>query len=124
MEIAREVVTGWRRDAEIDLLRDMNRVVGEQLGRLLIGRGPGDDLDSILRMIDVSKGATLSRCMPKLALLTPEYVIAKRRALALAREVVAAHAAAPPPAAPRDLVDAFVHAVATEPEEFAESEIT
>ena len=65
----------------------------EQLGVLLIGRGPGDALDDIATTVRFSLNCTLIHKWPGMLMRLPLYRRAKARMLGFGREVLAAHAA-------------------------------
>lgn len=107
---AAAMARSFRAGQRLNVSQIMHRLVGEQMGLTLLSRPLGPLLDQAMHFARVSVGAGLG-AYPSVALRLPSYRRAKRRVMALMRDIVAAHRRDPPGAhRSPDLVDLLLGA--------------
>jgi cytochrome P450 len=119
--IADEVLLTWSAGDEVELVPALERIVGEQLGRLLVNRSPGDDLPTISKYLHTLVATALFRTRPPSALAEPQFVSARDRVFALADEIIAEHHTAN--GRQPDLLDDTLTAVGQDPVEFTAADV-
>jgi len=104
VEIARRVLAGCR-PGTVRLVPLCRQIVTEQLGALLLGRGPGEYLDDIVMVVRFALNARFTQQWPAQMLLLPKYQRARRRFLEFGREILSGRnmPAGPLPALLEDL---------------------
>jgi cytochrome P450 len=121
--VTRRYTEGLQPGQRVPLLGLIQRIVSEQLGELLAGRGPGLYLEDVRLAIRYTLNALVLKQWPRLVLATPAYRRARARVYELARALVAERRARPAPEEPEDLIDALVAARAGNPAWFGEDDL-
>jgi cytochrome P450 len=104
---ANDIVRRWQPGNRLHVLPAMHRLVGEQLGAALTNHALGNRLPDAVTFARFSVGPGLG-AYPRFMARFPNYLLAKRRMLALMREIIAEHRRVPPgsPGSPSTLRDA------------------
>jgi cytochrome P450 len=117
IEITREF-SRWQPGESIAVRPGMQRVIAEQLGRLLVGFGPGEYLQDLVTYLDTAIMTSLDRGRD-LQDWTPESAAAlqraKERTYELARAIVQAHLEHPMPNGKPDMIDEALAETAKNP---------
>ena len=98
--------------ATVPVVALVRRAVTEQIGVFLTNRAPGEYFDDVVTFVRTALNVTVLHRWPRLMLHRPRYLRAKRRALALGAEVLAAHREHPAPGGEPDLIDDLLAASA------------
>jgi cytochrome P450 len=101
----------------------VRRLITEQLGRLLVKRGPGEKLVDFLAYFHTAVDSELLGIAPQSDLEQPAFIAARQRVLELAQEIIDVHRAQPPDERGRDVVDDIFNAVEQSPDLLAERDI-
>ncbi|MBW8484298.1 cytochrome P450 [Actinomadura parmotrematis] len=112
-----EQVLGWRPGERTAVVPAIQRVVSEQLGRLLIGHPAGGYLDDLVIFVRTTKVATLLRTEAAAALSDPAYIRARDRVFELGHKAIQARRAIPADAWPDDLLTDLLTAYALGPDD-------
>lgn len=121
--ITREVLQSWRPGQTIAVVPWMRRLITEQLGRLLVNRGPGEKLVDILCYFQMATESALLGIAPRSDLEQATFIAARQRVLELAQEIIAVHRAQPADERRRDVVDDIFSAIEQSPDLLAERDI-
>ena len=107
---AERVARSWQAGQRVRLPEVAHRIVGEQVGLAMANRPLGEHLRDAITFARVSIGAGLG-AYPAFARLSPRYLVAKARMLALMKEIVVEHRRQPPGSGREpDLVDLLLGA--------------
>jgi cytochrome P450 len=119
IEITREF-SQWPPDEPFAVRPSMQRIVAEQLGRLLLGFGPGEYLPDLVTYLDTA--IMTSTIGGKRQDWTPEaaaaFQRAKERTRELGRAIVQAHLEHPLPTGKPDMIDEALAEAANQPGEY------
>ncbi len=91
IELAGDTLDTWRPGARLDLMRDLRRMVVDQLGFALGRRAAGAMVDDLTTMVGTLLRVTVARSHPRLALWSPSYRRARARVFDLVRDAVDGH---------------------------------
>lgn len=86
-QIARRVLATYR-PGSVKLVPLCRHIVTEQLGALILGRGPGDYLDDIALVVRFALNTRFTQQWPTQLLLLPRYQRAKKRFLEFGRDIL------------------------------------
>lgn len=100
IEICERWLRSYPAGQPVPLVKMMQQIVTDQLGSLLVGRGPADTLDDTILMVRYSLNSALIHQWPMAMLRLPWYRRAKDRVLGFGRGCLAAHAAGEPMRSP------------------------
>jgi cytochrome P450 len=124
VSVVREALADWRPGESRAVTPAMERIITEQLGRIVVGHGPGEYLPAMITFVRLALMARVTRQRPRVVLYTPRYRRAKRRAMALGQAVIDEHRANPPgDGREPDLIDDLLAASAADPELMPESDL-
>jgi cytochrome P450 len=102
---AEQAIRDWRPGSRVAVVTDIQRMVSEQLGQVLIGYSPADYVTELVTFVRTTKITMLLQTHDYSALATPEYAHARDRAFELGRKALAARLCLPPEQRPGDLLD-------------------
>jgi cytochrome P450 len=105
VHFADRVLDEWHPGAKPRLLRDLRRIVIDQLGYSVGGRPAGHLVDELWCMLDTILRVTAVRASPRIALLRPRYRRARRRVQEFVTSTIEAHRLSPPGERPADHID-------------------
>lgn len=120
--LTRTLLADWQPGAAFVIVPTMQRLIGEQIGRLLLGSGPGDYFPDFVLFMRTLLNAVLGQ-WPKISLRLPPYRRAKARVMQLAADMLASHRAQPKSADEGDLIDYLLAASADNPDLLSEPEL-
>lgn len=120
--ITRAHVAGWQPGTVFVTFPTMQRLIAEQIGQLLLGRGPGDTFPDFVFFMRALLNAVLGQ-WPKVSLQLPRYRRAKARVIELAAQMLAAHRAQPQMGDDGDLIDYLLAAAKDNPDLLSEPEL-
>ncbi|MBK6433257.1 cytochrome P450 [Candidatus Amarolinea dominans] len=112
--LTRTLLADWQPGATFVVFPTIQRLIGEQIGRLLLGSGPGDYFPDFVLFMRTLLNAVLGQ-WPKISLRLPPYRRAKARVMQLAADMLASHRAQPKSADDGDLIDYLLAASADNP---------
>lgn len=121
--ITQDVLQEWRPGQTIAVVPWMRRLIAEQLGRLLVNRGPGEKLMDILFYFQTAVASALLGTAPQSDLEQTAFIEARKHVLELAQEIIDAHRARSADERKRDVVDDIFVAVEQSPDMLAERDI-
>ena len=120
--VTRAQVVDWQPGASFVLFPTLQRLIAEQIGALLLGRGPGDYFPDFVFFMRTLLNAVLGQ-WPKASLKLPRYRQAKARVMDLAAQMLAAHRAQPQAGDDGDLIDYLLAAAQENPDLLSEPEL-
>lgn len=125
IKITQDYVRKWPAGQRVAVVPEMQRIVTEQLGLILIGRPPGDDFDDIWVFLNTVMRAAVLGMWPKISLLMPGYRNAKKRIFELARRILEEHRLNPPSGTgrPADLIDDIIASLGPDGEPYSEESL-
>ena len=119
VEITLEWTRDWRPGSHIAVHANMRRLVGEQLGRLLLGVSPGDYLDDFITYLNTTIVNTLKvGNQSRYRFDSPAYQRAAERVNEFGRFAYEAHLHHPEPNGKPDMIDDAMRATAQYPEAY------
>lgn len=122
VEITRSTVNQWPQKEPLPVFPTMQRLVSEQIGRLLLGSGPDDYFDDFVVFMRTLLNAVLGQ-RPKISLRMPGYRHSKERVMALAQNLLEEHRHNPQAAEDPDLIDYLLAAEAENRDLLSEAEM-
>lgn len=108
VDIEKNVLNGFQVGTPVSALHLFRRIVTEQLGRALANCEPGDNLEHFIVLFRVAHKVHVTKQMPAFMLKLPSYQRAKRHALKMGHEILAAHRTKTPDK--KDLIDDILDA--------------
>ncbi|MEU8268155.1 cytochrome P450 [Sphaerisporangium sp. NPDC049002] len=103
--MAEAVTARWEPGQRVPAVREIQRIVGEQLGRSLIGFSPADYVDDLVTFVRTTKLTMLLRTGAAEMLADPAYERARNRVFEIGYRAINARLAIPPDERPGDLLD-------------------
>ncbi len=122
VDLARQYTQPWQAGSQFVVFPTMQRMIAEQIGTMLLGKGPGEIFPDFVVFMQTLLNAVLGQ-WPQFMLKMPRYQRAKARVMALAADMLARHRSAETPPADPDLVDYLLNASKENPDIFTESEL-
>jgi cytochrome P450 len=95
----------WQSGTRLAVVADIQRMVSEQLGQVLIGYSPAEYVPELVTFVRTTKITMLLQTHDYSALATPEYAHARDRVFELGQRAIAARLGIPPAQRPGDLLD-------------------
>lgn len=124
VEIARQLMQSWQPGQNIAVVSSMQRIVAEQLSRLLVHYSPGDYVEDFVTFLYTAIIATLDKSQHESALANPAYQKARERVKELGRAIIAAHRDdSQSHTHEPDLMDEVLAAATKDPGEFADGDL-
>lgn len=120
--ITRLVTAVWQPGQSFVVFPTMQRMIAEQIGHLLLGKGPEAYFDDFVVFMRTLLNAVLGQ-RPKLTLRLPGYTRSKARVMELADTMLAEHRQGRAPDEEPDLIDYLLEAARENPDIFTEPEL-
>jgi cytochrome P450 len=112
--MTQRAIEEWSPGSTVDFYPWVQRLVAEQLGRLLTGHGPGERFPDLVAFMHANMAA-MTGARPRETLRSPAYRCARDRVFAMGRSIVDAHRGGRDPGRPPDLVDDVLAAAGEHP---------